>query len=62
MTRMYHSQYAPNKFAECGKIVGSHSFDTSSVLIIDSGFYVVKGLVELKKSVFAGILIKKQCY
>jgi len=38
-------------------------FGTSSVLIMDSGFYVVKVLVELqKRGMFVGILIKKQCY
>jgi len=50
-------QHASKEFAELGKTVGmmlrlaKPLFGTSSVLVMDSGFCIVKGLVELKKGV-----------
>jgi len=52
-------QRAPKEFSELGKTVGTMLqlskplFGTSSVLVMDSGFCVMKGLVELKKRGFS---------
>ena len=57
------------KYNNQGKIVGlllrvlEHIFTRGNVVILDSGFCMLKGIVELKKcGVYASALIKKQKY
>ena len=59
----------PKEFSELGKTVGlllrltRSIWHTSRLVILDSGFCVLKGIVELrKKGVFASALIKKRRY
>ena len=59
----------PQEFSELGKTVGlllrltKSIWGSSKVLVLDSGFCVLKGIVELrKKGIFAAALIKKRRY
>lgn len=63
------SERPKKKFSELGKTVGlllrltKPLWSTSKVVVLDSGFCVLKGIVELrKKGVFASALIKKRRY
>ena len=62
-------ELGPKKFEEKGKVVGllqrltQPLWHCSKVVILDSGFCVLQGLVELRKrGVFAAALIKKRRY
>ena len=38
-------------------------YNSGCVVILDSGFCVLKGIVELyKRGMYAGVVIKKRCY
>jgi Transposase IS4 len=59
----------PKEFESLGKTVGlllrltKPLWGTAKMVVLDSGFCVLKGIIELKKrGVFAALLIKKRCY
>ena len=62
-------QIEETEYDKMGKTVGllvhlcSSLFSTGKVVILDSGFCVLKGLIELRKlGVFASALIKKDAF